>query len=222
MNKKPRRRAGQNTRRKSSDSNAKTAAAKLGKSEEELEDEDRETAKEVSQPPLLLEVLLGKKICLFPGIKDQRLGEDSVDFTDYLPLLGGCGVLIFCELNRTRTEIKEHVAQQVGREHGGVQTRMYTPADLDFPLPETDQLFPECMNAPLDWVPDDAKPPMDQFWALWSIFGIGIPGCEQKTLHLLHLGIGGEAAWLYFLQPHNIRVARVIMNSPHREMLEAP
>jgi len=212
---------------KSSDSKAKDAAVKLGKSEVQAklaDEEEADSAKEVAQPPPWLGVLLDGKVCLFPGIRKQPQGEDIFDFTDCLPLLGSCDVLIFCELNRTQTEIEHQIAQRVGKEYGGIQTRVYTPtpADLDLSLPKTDQLFQRFAEACPDWVPDDAKPPMDQFWGLLSVFEIGFPGDKQKKLHLLHLGIGDEAAWLYFLQPHNIRVARVIMNAPRREILEAP
>jgi hypothetical protein len=183
------------------------------------DDEDYFDAKEVYPSQSLFQVLSCEKICLFPGTIKRRLGEGIVDFVDCLPWLGNCGVLIFCELNRNLPEIRQHVEHQLCTEHEGIKA--VGRYSVETPIPEIpatepqksdrDLLFPRCAESPPDWLPDYAKPPMDRFWGLWSVLEIEIPGREQKTLHLLHLGIGGQAVWLHFLTPHALKVTRIIV-----------
>lgn len=211
-NKKPKRRTSQNTPRGSSASKVKKAAVKLSKSQvEELEDEDKENAKEVAQPPSLLEVLPCEKICLFPGIRKRRIGEDIVSFRNCLPLLGSCDVLIFCELNRTLPETRDHVAQQVDTLRDWIRIQVHPHDCLNLPVPERDQLFPRCAESPPDWLPGDAKPPIDRFWGLWSELELFHPEYRKK-LDVLHLGIGGQAVWLYLIYPHRLEVNRIIID----------
>jgi hypothetical protein len=67
--------------------------------------------------------------------------------------------------------------------------------------------------------PRPTRPPDSQFWGHFVV--LKFVGRHEK-LHLRHLGIGGEAAWVYFLQPNNFLVARTMTNPSHQEMLEAP
>jgi len=73
-----------------------------------------------------------------------------------------------------------------------------------------------------EWIsPDDGHrlaapfppPHADRFWGEYCRLTI-----SDRRVHLLHIGIGGDAAWAYFVQPHGIQPARIIANPPWEEI----
>ncbi len=61
--------------------------------------------------------------------------------------------------------------------------------------------------------PVATRPPDERFWAHYTI--LSIQGRNEK-LNLLHLGLRGDHAWLYFLQPNGLRVDRLIADPIYR------
>ena len=152
-------------------------------------------------------------ICLFPGIKQREgLREDEAvtTFLDCLPYLGDCKVLIFCELNRTQEEIFAYVERQEGEERNGIHIREVTITPD--PVVDKNEFFRNYQDPLPVWIPAGARPPENSFWWHWSELEIMFPGQEAKTINLLHLGIGGQAVWLYFLNPHHLEVSRIIID----------
>ena len=56
-----------------------------------------------------------------------------------------------------------------------------------------------------------APPDETRFWADWCRIMAG-----NREFRMLHIGIGGNAAWTCFLQPHGIRPVRIIANPPYQ------
>lgn len=60
-----------------------------------------------------------------------------------------------------------------------------------------------------EWIPTEARPSEERFWVLYSRWTVA-----DRVVHLLVIGITGDAAWAYSLQPHGIQPARIIASPP--------
>jgi hypothetical protein len=165
----------------------------------------------------LLDVIRGGAVCLFPGRRKRRIGEDTVSFRDCLPFVGPCDVLIFCELNRSFPQTRDYLRQQLGTPRDGITIKVDAPDDLELPVPEAAHLFPRLVNRRPEWVPAETQPAKGKFWAHWSV--LRVEGGQRETLHLLHLGIGEQAVWLYFLNSHQIEVAKIITDPRYAHVI---
>jgi len=165
-----------------------------------------------------IEVLRRKRVCLYPGPHDPLRAGDIIDFGQCLPYLGDCDALIFCAPHRekqTAVNTLQHYLD--GGAPGvafdtdqcvGIYTELIWDDDLLFPRKGDNLLVVQPQpNAQ----PQPMRPPDKRFWAHSVI--LKIEGRAEK-LHLLQLGLRGEHAWPYFLEPHGIQVARVIAHPP--------
>jgi hypothetical protein len=150
-----------------------------------------------------------RKVCLYPGPDGDT--TDFEDFVECLPMIGGCDTLVYAEPRLGRIQawerIKWHKDNLQFLIHGlGFVTdiEMVTPPDL--PEPAHRALFGQ--PGP-EWIPAEAQPPDDRFWMLYSRWTIG-----ERKVHLLVIGLTGNAAWVYFLQSHGIQPVRIIASPP--------
>jgi hypothetical protein len=189
------------------------------------DDEDVDIWKEVMTPPEILEsITLGcietlrrSRVCFFPGPHQPVGPGDLTDFGQCLPYLSDCNALIFCAPHHGKEEARARIQHYV---YGGafdlifdrngcvgtdpVDNAWVWKDDLLFPH-KTDNLL---VGRPVpNAEPQPTRPPDSQFWAHYSV--LDMIGRDEK-LHLLHLGLRGDHAWLYFLAPHGIHVARMI------------
>jgi hypothetical protein len=164
----------------------------------------------------LIERLKRGQVCLFPGeLADQPGG--IADFTDSLHLLGQCNALIFCVPGRKEEDIRNLVLNKHGGVFHGVRVSIISPTQetLYGSLVHNNALFPKFRP---EWVPPDRGPSDESHWGVYAQAEIEVGG-ERRPLDLLHLGIGRQSVWLDFLQPHGIKVARIIMNPPYERDL---
>lgn len=167
---------------------------------------------EIRRTKKLIKRLKRSRVCLYPGrTLVQQFG--IADFTGCLHFLGDCDCLVFCETQEGKEFVRMHVPHQLGWVDARHTVRIVEriPERVDaFDLVHDATLFVETGIA---WEPPEARPEPNRFWGHYSILALDIRGVRRK-LHLLHLGIGHQAVWLHFLQPHGIRVARIISSPP--------
>lgn len=155
--------------------------------------------------------LQASRVCFYPG--RQANAPDFDDFIGALPHIGNCDALVYAEPRLTMLQVR----QQVERHRGNPQIRVaemgfitnieiVTP--IDMPDEDHRALFGQLGTG---WVPPEAKPQGDRFWGLYSRLTLA-----SRTIHLLHIGLAGHAAWAHFLQHHGIPIATVIANPPYQ------
>ncbi|MGA2862960.1 MAG: hypothetical protein ABSF95_00565 [Verrucomicrobiota bacterium] len=188
------------------------------------DDHDEGPPKGMTPPPELdeartlgcIETLRRKRVCLYPGPQRPPYDAGITDFSHCLRYLGDSNALIFCAPNRGKEAVREDIEHYAGGGNRGLVFNRDECVGLppgDILIWEDDLLFPTKKENLLVWhfkpdaEPQATRPPDDRFWAHYVI--LKIEGRAQK-LHLLHLGLRGDHAWLYFLQPHGIPVARLI------------
>lgn len=165
-----------------------------------------------------IETLRRKRVCLFPGPHHPVRGGDITDFGQCLPCLDGCNALIFCAPHHGKEAAiatLQHYLAGAGPgvafdsdQCVGIHSNLIWDENLLFPRKGEKLLV---VQPQPDAGPQAARPPDENFWAHYAI--LRIVGHAEK-FHLLQLGLRGEHAWSYFLEPHGIGVARVIENPP--------
>ncbi len=184
-----------------------------------------------------IETLRRKRVCLFPGADISPLGAHYTDFVSCLPYLGDCNALIFCEPHDSKEAVRACINKYAGRsrdENGhaindvalhdvafnGVKFNCGASVGIENDLIEQDELcFPTQQENLLVWRPQanadpqSMRPPDSRFWAHYAILELKE---RHEKIHLLHLGLRGDHAWLYFIQPLGIRVARLISHASYR------
>ena len=172
-----------------------------------------ESEQQVRRTHELISQLKIREVCLYPGnTRTQNFGV--AEFTGCLSCLGDCHFLVFGEPLQDKEIVRLLVPNRLGwsDDTQGVRIVEVNPQRIDDPdLIHDASLFPDIE---VEWVSPEARPQPNQFWGHYSILGLEIHG-ERRTVHLLHLGLGHEALWLHFLQPHGIHVARIIANPPY-------
>lgn len=164
-----------------------------------------------------IEVLRRKRVCFYPGPRLRVRAGDIVTFAQCMPFLADCNALIFCAPHFTKEEARNVLGHLLG--HGGPEVTFNldecvgTSSDLIW---DESLLFPHkghnlLVQPQPDGEPKAIKPPDEAFWAHYFILSI-VERAEK--LHLLQLGLTGEHAVLYFLQPNGIMVERMIAKPP--------
>jgi len=149
----------------------------------------------------------GSKVCFYPGRNCQA--PDFEDFVAVLPLIGDCSTLVYAEPRLKEGEVREQVQRY---EHTlpivvpalGTITKITWWPHFDMPRVGDPPILGPLSAA---WFPAEAEPKSDKLWALYHHLTI-----TDRTVHLLHIGLGGHAAWSYFLQHNGIQPARIIAN----------
>lgn len=193
------------------------------------DDDDEEAWKDVPPPPPeilestmlgIIEMLRRRRVCFCPELGVPGGPGDLADFYQCLPFLGDCDALIFCcpghDKEWAQARIHhfiyngdfDHIFDRQGCVGTGQGEIWIQKPELLFPQ-KSQELLVVCAEPNVQ--PQLTRPPDSQFWAHFAI--LSMIGREEK-LHLLHLGLSGDNAWLYFLQPHGIQVARAIANPP--------
>ena len=148
-------------------------------------------------------------MCFYPGRNCQA--PEFEDFIGALPLIGDCTVLVYAEPRLTKAQSWDRVKGrknhlQIPVPGVGLITEIEMVNTNNRPDVDREGLF----GPPgIEWVPLEAKPDDDRFWGNYCSLTMA-----DRTVHLLHIGIAGHAAWAHFLQPNDIRPARIISNSP--------
>ena len=148
------------------------------------------------------------RVCFYPGRQGQAPGFQSI--ADALPLIGNCNALVYSEFNRTGHEVYAEVNERRANLQFGIPG-MGCVTSIEILNGEEAVVDQEVLfgHPAIDWIPTEATPREDRFWGLYSIWTI-----SGRVVHVLHIGIAGDAAWAYFLQPHAIQPARIIANPP--------
>lgn len=191
-------------------------------------DDEIDAWKDVVTPPEMMdsatlgiiEMLRRRRVCFFPGPGLPDGPGDLADFYQCLPFLGDCDALIFCcpghDKEWTHARIHrvvyggdfDHIFDRHGSVGTGHGESWIHHDELLFPQKSEELLV---ARAEPNVEPQLTRPPDSQFWAHFAI--LSMIGRAEK-LHLLHIGLRGDHAWVYFLQPHGIRAARMITNPP--------
>jgi hypothetical protein len=151
-----------------------------------------------------------KRVCLFPRFTRRPHDVHITDFSHCLPFMGDCNALIFCAPRCGRKKAREDIRRYTAGANPALVFDLPKCQGLDDSLiSDNHYIFERQQDNLLVWPPDAnaAKPDDGQFWADFVI--LKIEGWREE-LHLLHLGLRGDHAWLYFLQPHFIRLHRLI------------
>ena len=154
--------------------------------------------------------LKASRVCFYLG-RGRGRRPDFGDFTGALTLIGDCNALVFSEPLRTKIEVwrlvEEHRRNlQVPIPGVGFIFQINMVNTGDSPGVDRRGLFKE---PAITWLPHDKAPDDTRFWGEYARLGI-YRGQEERQVHLLHLGLGGLAAWLWFFQPNGIQPARII------------
>lgn len=166
----------------------------------------------------VIHVLQGSRVCFYPG--PQGDAADFEDFIHALPLIGDCDALVYSEPRLTRVEVWQQVNWhrlnlQIPIERGCI-TNIEMVDTGNLPMADRQGLFRQPVT---EWVsPHNGHPlanpvpppPDDRFWGDYCRVTIS----DARTVHVLHIGLGGHDPWTYFFEPHGIRPARTIANSP--------
>jgi hypothetical protein len=164
--------------------------------------------------------LQASRVCFYPG--QQGNAPDFEDFIGALPLIGDCNALVYSEPRLTKVEVWQRVDRhrrniQIPIPGLGFITEIEMVNTGAIPGMDRHTLFGQPVT---EWIsPDDGHrlaapfppPHDDRFWGEYCRLTI-----SDRTVHLLHIGISGDAAWAYFFQPHGIQPARIIANPPYQ------
>jgi len=157
-----------------------------------------------------------KRVCLFPGPEHPTHEGGITDFAHCLAYLGDSNALIFCAPHHAEEGARAAIDHYAGGGNPAVVFNLDDCLGLHHHVDlicNQELMFPAQQENLLTWRSDPndnvqtTRPPDRRFWAHYSI--LSIRGLNEK-LHLLHLGLRGDHAWLYFLQPNGIRVHRMI------------
>ncbi len=153
----------------------------------------------------VIRTLKKSKVCFYPGRNSQA--AEFADFVGALPLIGNCDALVYAVPWLTKREVRQRVEVHRSNPNSGISFEMLDTGDM--PVVDRQELFGQMGT---EWVPPaatPATPPDDRFWGLYCCLTIA-----NRTVHVLHIGIAGDAAWAYFLQPNSIQPARIIATRP--------
>ncbi len=192
----------------------------------DMKDLDPPEPQEVREARTLgwIETLRRNRVCLFPG-GDLPLHDQSTDadFARCLPFVGDCNALIFCEPHRTKEAVLGDLWQYAGGEGGvfnGVPFDREEALGLGADLLEREDLcFPNRDEALLVWRPEpnaDPQPTRPPDFRFWAHYAVVQPQGRDEGIHVVHLGLRGDHAWLYFIQPLGIRIARLVSHGFYR------
>ena len=189
--------------------------------DDELDPHELDTPVEILTATTLgwVEVLRRKRICLYPGPRLPVRPGDIVTFAQCLPHLGDADALIFCAPHFSKQEARNVLEDILAGGGGGpgvtfnLDECVGTSSDLIW---DEGLLFPRksenlLLQPQPNGEPQPTRPPDEAFWAHYFI--LSIIGHVEK-LHVLHLGLAGEHAWPYFLQPNGLVAKRVIARPP--------
>lgn len=158
------------------------------------------------------------RVCFYPGPQGNE--PDFEDFIEALPLIGNCNWLVYSEPRLTKIEVFRRIDWhrknlQFFIQGLGFVTEIEIVNTNILPCVDREGLFRQPPAS--EWVsPADghllappAWPHEDRFWGEFCHLRVG----NRKT-HVLHIGIGGDAAWTCFLRSHAIHPVRIIANPP--------
>jgi hypothetical protein len=158
----------------------------------------------------ILNQIRESKVCFYPGrFSRQRLAFG--DFSQALEFIADCSTMVFAESRRDKI-----AAQNIVRKH---KQNLQVPIGqagfiIGLEMPMTDHWT---MTGPnglfrvphIDWIPPEAKPLERRLWGDYAKLTIE-RARKQREVHLLHIGITGLPAILYFFNPNNIHPSRII------------
>ena len=150
------------------------------------------------------------RVCFYPGRQGQA--PDFQTITQALPMIGDCNALVYSEPNRTKREVYAEVREHHDNPQFGIAGMGFVTS-IEIINGEETTVDREVLfgHPAIDWIPPETTPPEDRFWGLYSRWRI-----SRRVVKVLHIGIAGDAAWTYFLQPHGIKPARIIANPPYQ------
>jgi hypothetical protein len=160
-----------------------------------------------------IETLRRKRVCFYPGTDTPPQPDGINDFGQCVPFLGDCNALIFCDPHHDKTHARARIQFYLGGGDPALEFDHFESiTDYDF-IWRDELLFPQKADSLLICRPEGnagpqlMRPAESRFWGHYAV--LKIVGHQEK-LHLLHLGLCGTDALLYFLSPHGIRVTRNI------------
>jgi hypothetical protein len=155
--------------------------------------------------PALIDELREKKVCLYLG-RNQGRAPELEDFLGAVQLLGDCDTLCFAEPSRSQQEVIDRLNSYRGNPEIPIQGGSITDLHI-----EENWVYPfRYYDSEWEWLPSEARPDENRFWAVTAWFTIVRRGQPNRKVLLVHIGIGGPAALLCFVHPNNIKVTRII------------
>ncbi len=171
-----------------------------------MNDDDGESPKQLVGPSVI-ETVRDNRPCWYVG-RGRGRKPDLEDFTHALPFIGDCGALVFSEPRRSRVAVRKAVDWhrrnlKIPVTGFGFITKLVVEEGTEYR-----ELFVEPATI---WIPPEAKPAESKFWAEYALLTIELHQERgERRVHLLHIGISGLAAALYFFEPHSIEPSRII------------
>lgn len=159
------------------------------------------------------------KVCFCPSPQDDEADYD--DFTCALSHVGDCNALVYSAPRLAKAEARE----QVQRHRDDLEfhihpLRSVTGIEIvdtgNFPCVDREVLFRQPPKtewvSPVNGQPLPALAPPDEgrLWGDYCRVKVG-----SRVIHVLHIGLGGDAVGNWFFLPHGIHPARIIANPPH-------
>jgi hypothetical protein len=151
------------------------------------------------------------RVCFYPG--RQGNARDFMDFRGALTLIGDCDTLVFASPRHSKIKISEQAAALMASipfsitDLGEVTEMTITDTEDDL----------DCLylggESRVEWIPSGAAPHANRFWGHHARLVIKSAHGRRK-IQVLHIGMGGNAAWACFLKSKGIPVERVITSPP--------
>lgn len=153
----------------------------------------------------IIELLRCQSVCFYPGPAVPPHPDDITDFLGCLPYVGKCTALIFCAPHLKKSDMRNYIQKvAIGETSLNPDLDECVGIEPGFELIWRDEL----LFLPAR-VADTSSQPSDQFWAHFCI--LKISGRGMKLL-LLHLGMTGDQAQKFFLEPHGIQPICTVAN----------
>jgi hypothetical protein len=150
----------------------------------------------------IVELLRRSSVAFHPGPCVRMRPNDIASFSECLGLLGNCTALIVCVPSRQKADIQDEVRRFVADPRNGVNIFACVGVEDDI-ITRDDLLFVAPGPA------DNGCQPTSQSWAHFSVLGFFSRGLK---LVLLHVGMSGQQAQKWFLEPHGIKPSVTIFN----------
>ena len=169
---------------------------------------EEESRKEFSRHPFdpLIEELQRSRVCFYLG-RGRGRKPDLGEFVEAVPFLGECDALVFAEPQRSRGEVGELLR---GNLPIPIRGGFGFVSGLELVLPNFDYSPMFVEPSEIERVPPEEWPSAERLWAEWTRMRVEDRQGQGQNVLLVHIGLGGLAAMLYFFEPNKIVVSKII------------
>ena len=146
----------------------------------------------------VIEMVRRQVVCFHPGPGLDIRSDRIRGFLECVPFLGRSTALVFCAPSRRKTDVRDEI-RRVVTDNSETGVNIFESVGIDDDLVWDDSLL---------FVPsaDGSRVPGNP----WTHYVILKFRNRPLKLHVLHLGMNGDEAQRFFLQPHGIRASCII------------